>query len=420
MKALGGLLELEEAVEHILRTLDPLPVESLPLPQAMGRFLATSLAAPGDLPGFDNSAMDGYAVRAADVAGATASQPVPLRLCGQVAAGELPASSVEPGACARVFTGSALPPGADAVVMQEDTRGQSSGSGRMPEPRPGPGATVLVLAPVAGGENVRRRGEDVRAGSPLCRAGEELTPGRAGLLAALGVREVAVHRAPTVALMATGNELAEPDQPLRPGQVYESNRVCLAPLMARSGGCPRVWPLVQDDLRATQTALEGAFEQCDAVVTTGGVSVGAFDFVKVAFEQMGGALDFWRVAMRPGRPFVFGRHGRKRLFGLPGNPVSAFVTFLLLVRPALLKWQGAAQVHLPAHPGMLVEPLNNLGERRHFLRVTVDERGRIRSAGPQASHVLSGLAAANGLLDMPAGARWAAGTSVQVLRWDVR
>jgi molybdopterin molybdotransferase len=171
-------------------------------------------------------------------------------------------------------------------------------------------------------------------------------------------------------------------------------------------------------LAGTSQSLADAFDKSDAVVTSGGVSVGEMDFLKLAFEQIGGELEFWKVAMKPGRPFVFGRCGGKLLFGLPGNPVSALVTFLLLVRPALLRWQGARDVSLPAHPGVLAEPLANLGERRHFMRVKVDPTGMVQLAGLQASHALSSLAAANGLVDVPAHTTVAAGTTVTVLRWD--
>ena len=175
-----------------------------------------------------------------------------------------------------------------------------------------------------------------------------------------------------VGLLATGSELQEPGQPLAPGRIYESNRLALAALMERAGAVPRTFPLVADVLAATSLALADAFNQCDAVVTSGGVSVGEMDFIKRAFEQIGGELQFWKVAIKPGRPFAFGRCRGKLLFGLPGNPVSALVTFLLLVRPALLRWQGATDVSLPVHPGVLAEPLVNHGERRHFMRVKVD------------------------------------------------
>ena len=179
-----------------------------------------------------------------------------------------------------------------------------------------------------------------------------------------------------------------------------------------------IFPIVPDAPEATGAALEQAFDRCDFVVTCGGVSVGEMDFVKGAFEKIGGDLQLWKVAIKPGRPFAFGRRGENFLFGLPGNPVSAFVTFLLLARPALLRWQGARDAVLPAHPGMLAEPLVNRGDRRHFVRVVLDADGKTRSAGIQASHMLSSLAAANGLVDVPPQTTLAAGTSVRVLRWE--
>ena len=218
-----------------------------------------------------------------------------------------------------------------------------------------------------------------------------------------------------VGLLATGSELKEPGEPLVPGQIYESNRIALAALVRRAGGIPKVFPLVADALAATRFALTEAFSQCDAVVTSGGVSVGEMDFIKRAFEEIGGTLQFWKVAIRPGRPFVFGRFGKKFLFGLPGNPVSALVTFLLLVRPALRRWQGAADVSLPARPGVLAEPLANTEAAGTFMRVKMDASGKVRSAGVQASHILSSMAAANGLLDVPPHTVLAAGTVVQVI-----
>ena len=191
-----------------------------------------------------------------------------------------------------------------------------------------------------------------------------------------------------------------------------------AALIGRAGAIPKAFPLVADALAATSSALAEAFSQCDAVVTSGGVSVGEMDFLKSAFEQIGGSLEFWNVAIKPGRPFVFGRLRGKLLFGVPGNPASAFVTFLLLVRPALLRWQGATDVSLPAHPGVLAEPLANHGDRRHFIRVKTDSAGTVRSSGIQASHALSSVAAANGLVDVPAHTALLAGTAVTVMRWE--
>jgi molybdopterin molybdotransferase len=201
------------------------------------------------------------------------------------------------------------------------------------------------------------------------------------------------------------------------GKIYESNRIALAPLLKRAGAVPQAFPLVPDNLTATHEALEEALERCDGVVTTGGVSVGELDLVKSAFEQLGGKMEFWKVAMKPGKPFVFGRRREKLLFGLPGNPVSAFATFLLLVHSAVLRWQGATNVALPTHQGVLAEPLINRGDRRHFMRIRIDEQGKVHSAGIQASHVLSSLARANGLVDVPPYTTLEAGTMAQVIQW---
>jgi molybdopterin molybdotransferase len=221
-----------------------------------------------------------------------------------------------------------------------------------------------------------------------------------------------------VALLATGSELKEAGSALAPGQIYESNRTALAPLIACAGGLPKIFPIVPDHAEATRGALSRALTECDLVITCGGVSVGEMDFVKSAFEELGGQLQFWKVAIKPGKPFVFGRHREKLLFGLPGNPVSAFVTFLLLARPALLRWQGAARVGLSASAGVLTEPFSNPAARRHFVRVVTDEKGGVGSAGTQASHVLGSLALAKGLVDVPPETTLPAGTSVQVLRWE--
>lgn len=401
------MLELEIALARILSALPRPGTESLPLSRAHRRILAGPALAGVDLPVFDNSSVDGYAVRQADVAGANPDAPAPLRLVGRVAAGETLSGELSAGACVRLFTGSPLPRGADAVVMQEDTR-----------IHPGAPDEILVLEPVRPWENVRFRGEDVRRGATLVEAGEVLTTGRLTLLAAVGVTQVEAGRPPVVGLLATGSELREPGDPLAPGQIYESNRAGLARLIESAGGIPKVFPLVPDTPDATRRALDRALAECDLAVTCGGVSVGETDFVKSAFEQLGGSLEFWKVAIKPGRPFAFGRRADKWLFGLPGNPVSALVTFLLLVRPALLRWQGAADISLPAAPGFLAEPLANTGSRRHFMRVAVDPAGQVRSAGLQASHILSSFASANGLVDVPPKTTLAAGTAVQVLRWE--
>jgi molybdopterin molybdotransferase len=319
----------------------------------------------------------------------------------EIAAGAQPSTVVTAGTCARIFTGSPLPAGVDAIVMQEDTSRT--------------GSTVMFNEPVRAWENVRLRGEDVKAGAQILRAGDRVGIGAVALLGALGFADVAVHRVPTVGLVATGNELQEPGTSLRSGNIYESNRCALAALIRGTGARVRIFPIVPDNLAATTAALKGAFEVSDVVVTSGGVSVGEFDFVKDAVQALGGKLDFWRVAIRPGKPFVFGTVGAKHLFGLPGNPVSAVVTALLLVWPALMRAQGARETEPPSHPAIAADEFRNKTDRLHFMRVRIDGNGRAHLAGLQASHALSSLAAANGVLPVPAGAIFEREAAIRVI-----
>ncbi|MSU60799.1 MAG: molybdopterin molybdenumtransferase MoeA [Pedosphaera sp.] len=403
----ASMIELETAIDRILALVRCVGVERLRLAEAHGRYLSGTLISEVDLPAFDNSAMDGFAVRAGDVSQASRENPVLLKLIGRVAAGETPATPVSVGTCVRVFTGSPLPEGSDAVVMQEDTQSEGQAKG-----------CVAVLDCVRPWENIRFRAEDVRLGGQVADAGDLVTPGKIALLAAVGFGEIMVGRQPVLGIIATGSELCLAGEPLSPGQIYESNRFALAALSQRCGVKPRVYPIVPDNLVAIKAALSIAIAECDVVVTAGGVSVGEFDFVKSAFAELGGELDFWRVAIKPGKPFAFGRCDGKLLFGLPGNPVSAFVTFLTLVRPALLRMQGARDVDLPVRHGILVEPLLNHGDRRHFVRVQIDSRGEVRSAGTQASHLLKSLSLANGLVDLAPGAALSTGGPVRVGVWD--
>ncbi len=397
------MLTYEEALARLLTTMPPARPEKVPVAEVAGRILVDPVSASLDLPPFDNSAMDGYAVRAADVATASTDHPVALRLVGQVGAGQVFQGSVGVQTCVRLFTGTPLPAGADAVVMQEDTQVE--------------GDTVRVLDRARPWENVRLRGEDVKTGALIATSGMRLGAGHLNLLAAIGTVSVRVGRRPRVALVSTGSELRPPGKPLAPGQIYESNRPMLAALLAECGAEAHAFPLVPDTLTRTRNALQRAFTECDAVVTTGGASVGQLDFVKAAFAELGGSQEFWKVAIKPGKPFIFGTLAGKFLFGLPGNPVGAFVTFLLLVRPALLRWQGATDVGLPAHPGVLAEALANRGDRRHYFRVRVDAEGRVHSAGTQASHMLHSLAAANGLVEVAPETTLPAGSPVRVMRW---
>lgn len=397
------MLEVEDARARILSAIDPLGAECVLLHTAAHRVLASDVVAPVSLPHFDNSAMDGYAVQAGDVLNASPETPAVLKLAGALAAGADAARFiVNPGSCIRVFTGSPLPRGADAIVMQEDTRLSSD--------------SVEILDAVKPWENVRLAGEDVRANTCVLGAGERITAATIALLGALGLKEVSAGRRPVIGIVNTGSELAE-SPPLPPAHVFECNRHAIATLVADAGALPRIYPVVRDTIEETKATLATAFAECDGVVTTGGVSVGEHDVVKPALAALGGTVEFWRVAMKPGKPFVFGSLGRKKLFGLPGNPVSAFVTCLLLVMPAIRKWQGAQMVEPEMHPATLGDAISNRGDRRHYMRVTVDAAGIVRSGGIQASHALRSLANANALLPVPPNTAWTAGQAVQVVRW---
>ncbi len=398
------MLSLEAALERVLASVSPLSPETVPLAGAHRRWAARDVTSPIDLPAFDNSAMDGYAVQASELSTASAESPSPVRCLGETPAGRAAGGSLSTGECWRVFTGSPLPPGADAVVMQEDTRIDAT------DP-----AIIWVQDSVKPWENVRFRGEDIKAGSTVVQAGDRLNFARIGLLGAVGCRELEVRGRPRIGLLATGDELVEPGAPLAPGQIYESNRLMIEALANEAGCNATVYRLVPDSFAETRSLLAEAFGENEVIITTGGVSVGDHDHVKAAFEALGSKLDFWKIAIRPGKPFAWGRLDQRLFFGLPGNPVSAAVTFLLLVRPALIRLQGGSDLALPATQGRLSQPISNPGTRRHFLRVKVSPGGEVAAVGLQGSHSLSGLRLADGLLDVPAGAEWDRGRPVAVL-----
>ncbi|MGZ8938241.1 MAG: molybdopterin molybdotransferase MoeA [Limisphaerales bacterium] len=397
------MISLAEAKERLFASLTPLSVEQVPLLQALGRFCAEPLQSSVDLPRFDNSAMDGYAVHCDDLKSASDTTPVELNLAGRIGAGEKFAGIISPGDCLRLFTGSILPAGADAVVMQEDVHAENG--------------KVRFSESVKPFENIRLAGEDIRAGTTLLTSGDRLTATRLGLLAATGHAHVTVRKLPRVAVLATGDELVEPGQPLGEGKIYESNRTLVTALLSSIGLAPTILPLVPDQLDRTVATFESTFSTHDIVITTGGVSVGEFDFVKDAFSKIGGTIDHWKVAIKPGKPFVFGRLNSKLLFGLPGNPVSTLVTFLLLARPALLAMMGSRDVELPRLSGELNDAIANPGDRRHFVRARW-ESGKLFVAGRQASHMLGALGAANCLIDVPPETRLEPGTTAIAHFWE--
>jgi molybdopterin molybdotransferase len=401
------MLSLEEAIERSLTAAPRLGSESIQVVNAEGRFANVDVAAGVSLPGFDNSSMDGYAVRSFDLRDASAGTTVKLTCTGMIPAGTVPTETIVEGTCMRIFTGSPLPPDSDAVIMQEDCRTTSDSEN-----------TIFCNDSVKPWENVRLKGEDICNGSPVLASGTRITAGAIGLLAATGNNQIEVGCRPRIGFVATGSELAEPPGKLKSGEIFESNRAMLASMAKKSNARPTLYPIVPDSLDSTVTALERAFAENDAVITSGGVSVGDHDHVKPAIEQLGGSLNFWRVDVKPGKPFVLGQIDGKPLFGLPGNPVSALVTFLLMVRPALLAMQGAGKLCLAKRPGRLAEVLANGGDRRHFVRVTIDDEGLVTGTAGQGSHMLGSLARANGLLDMPPKSRLAKGSKVGVILID--
>ncbi len=389
-KATGELISVEEAQRRALAPVRVLGAERVSIVDSLGRVLAEDVVAPGDVPPHDNSAMDGYAVRTADgVDGAV------LRVIGEVAAGHVATRALAAGEAYRIMTGAPLPPGADAVIMQEQTERA--------------GDVVTLRRAVKPRDNVRDRGEDVRAGQVVLRPGVELRAAELGTLASSRRARVAVARRPVVAILSTGDELRDVDQPLDPGAIAETNSYALAALVRECGGEPRVLPLVRDGLDAIATAI-GEARRADLIVSTGGVSVGEHDHVKAALASLGAELTAWRVDMKPGKPValaVLDGDGTP-YYGLPGNPVSSMVGFTLFVRPAIRAALGCAvPIDLPRATVRLDTPLTTRSERRQFLRARVrfvDGRLVATPMARQGSGVLTSMLGANALLVVDAGA----------------
>jgi molybdopterin molybdotransferase len=430
------LLSVEAAQERVLAALGgPLPTETLEPEAALGQVLAAPVVATTDLPPWDNSAMDGYAVRATDVADAAEERPIHLRVTGEVPAGGRADRAVESGTAIRIATGAPLPAGADAVVPVESTTPLGSdGTAVGPRGRDATGplpAGCAVHVGIRLGNAVRRRGEDVHAGATVLDAGTALTPAAIALAAGSGVARVTVHRRPRIAVLSTGDEIRGPGESLGPAGLPDANGPGLRSMVTAAGAIPIDLGIARDQLDDVLSRLRRGIAEADAVIVSGGVSVGPYDVVKLAFEAVG-RVDLWRVAVQPGKPFAFGvAPGGVLLFGLPGNPVSGFVTFELFVRPAIRRLAGHRNLLRETDLGVLVEAAGKAPGRRAFLRVAAerDETGRavrdatgrlrVRLAGGQGSHVLSALAAAEALAVIPEAVDGLpAGAPVDLIRLD--
>jgi molybdopterin molybdotransferase len=379
------MISVEEATATILSKVAPVGEEMISLVEADGRVLTQPVIAERMLPPWDNSAMDGYAVRAAEVA---VGKPLPI--AATVGAGHAP-PPLPTGSVMRVMTGAPMPQGADAVVMREESEERD-------------GQVRFTMVPAAGA-HVRRAGDDVRPGTPVLLAGEPIGPGEIGLLAGLGRFLFAVHRRPRVAILSTGDELVEADRAPGPGQIIGSNGHALAALCRRAGALPTLLPIAGDDRAAIRRGLEAALT-ADACLSSGGVSVGDFDFVKAALDDLGVKQEFWKVAMKPGKPVAFGTREGRPFFGLPGNPASSMVGFELFVRPALLRMGGHRVVERPRAKAFLDDGYRHEGKRRHYLRGLVRREGgqlHARANTRQGSGMLRSMVGVNALLEIEEG-----------------
>ena len=399
----GGspLIALDDALARVLAAVKPLSeTQTVSTFDGLGRILAQPVASAIDVPSADNAAMDGVALRAADWPSAEVALPVLQR----IAAGH-PGQPLEAGTAARIFTGAHIPHGADAVVMQEQCVFSDG--------------TVRVLAAPVVGQSIRRRGEDVASGATVLTQGARLTAQALGLAASVGAAELVVARRPRVALLTTGDELAMPGEPLKPGAIYNSNRFMLRGLLQGLGAECVDLGCVPDNLDTTRTLLREAASQCDLIVSSGGVSVGEEDHLRPAVAAQG-RIDVWQVAIKPGKPLAFGavrrEAGGEALFlGLPGNPVASFITFLLVVRPVLLRLQGAASIALPRYRVRADFDWPKPDKRREFLRVRRNPEGGVGLFANQGSGVLTSTVWADGLVDNPPGQAIRAGDTVEVI-----
>ena len=383
------MISLEAALNQILEAIPPLGLEKVSLLDALGRVIGEDVAASRPIPPKDNSAMDGYALRAADVRGACPERPVILDVIEDIPAGAIPQRSVERGQAARIMTGAPVPEGADAVLRMEDTEKD--------------GRRVRIFAEAPAGQDIRLAGEDVRPGETVITRGDVIRPARIGMLAALGRSFISVYQKPLVAILATGDELVDVDETPSPWQIISSNSHALAAQVLDCGAVPLNLGIAKDT-REDLTAKLNAALRADLIISSGGVSVGDYDLVKDIMKEVGNRMQFWQVAMRPGKPLAFGAMNGVPLFGLPGNPVSSMVSFEQFVRPSILKMMGHRNLFRRTIQAVLAESIDKKKGIRHFIRARVTlENGQYRavSTGEQGSGILKSMVQANGFIVLP-------------------
>ena len=405
------MISVEQALEKVLSYVAVLGEEERPILDCPGQVLAEDIYSPINVPPLDNTAMDGYAVRSRDTLGASQQSPQLLQVIDTVPAGSIPKKRVTTGTAVRIMTGAPIPAGADSVVRFEDTD-ESQRKGNITE--------IGILREVKAGADIRRAAEDIAQGSLVLTAGTVIRPSEVGVLASLGRSTVKVIRRPVVAILATGNELVDINQPLPPGKIYNSNSYGVAAQVRRYGGIPRIIGVSLDTEDSLMAKLRMALDS-DMLITTGGVSMGDYDMVKDILAREG-EIVFWQVRMKPGKPLAFGRIKEIPHLGLPGNPVSSMITFELFARPAILKMLGKKDLAKPTIEAIIENPVVNSDGRRIFARAVVEKRNGqyfARLTGPQGSGILTSMTLANGLVIVPEDKTdVAAGDTVQVMMLD--
>lgn len=399
-----GILSVEQAQTHILGSVAGLQAsESVTLWQAQGRILAETVCAPLDVPPHRNSAMDGYALRHADLA-----TDKPLQVVGTSFAGRPFASNVQPGECVRIMTGAVVPDGADSVVMQENVQCGAD--------------SIHLTSSLKFSENVRHPGEDMRTGDTVLEPGRKLNAADLGLLASLGISDVKVLRRPRVAFCSTGDELKSIGETLQPGDIYDSNRYTLYGLLQNLDVEIIDLGVVRDTPEAVEHAFQQAMQQADVFITSGGASVGEADYVTATLERLG-QVNFWKIAMKPGKPLAFGTLGECLFFGLPGNPVAVMATFMLFVRPAILRLRGEILPTVPEYTALCTTPLKKVPGRKDYQRGICERdthgQWQVRSTGGQGSHILRSMSQANCFIALPREAgNLEAGAAVTIIPFD--